>query len=209
MSTSVRTVENDLARVARGEPGAVDTLFANCRARLRQMVAVRLDRRLAARVDVSDVVQDTFLEAFRRLPEYLQNPQIPFFVWLRQLAWQRIAQLYRSEVLAQRRSVRRESPAHLPLSEESALVFADRLGAKGHSSSDWLRQEEIRDQVQQALMQLKPDDREVLVLRHLEQLSTQEIAAILQISEPAVRYRQRRALERLAGVLRKQSEDDG
>jgi len=207
MSEGGSSTEKDLERAVRGEPGAVGDLLARHRARLRQVVAVRLDERLAARVDASDVVQDTLLEAAKRMPEYLASQRVPFFVWLRQLAWQRLAQLYRYHVLAQCRSVEREVPGYLPLSEESVMLLADRFAA-GTSPSARLRQEELRQRVRAALDRLAPHDREVLVLRHLEQLSTHEISVILNISEPAVRYRQRRALERLAALLGEGSEDN-
>jgi len=195
---------------AAGDREAMEELMAAHRLRLRQMVAVRLDGRMASRIDASDVVQESLMEATRRLPEYLEQPEVPFFVWLRQLAWQRLAQLYRFHFKAQRRSVEREV-AEIPVSDESMLLFADRLAASGMAPSRHLRRRETQEQVRVALARLAPVDQEVLVLRHFEQLSTKEIAAVLKISEPAVRHRQRRALERLTRELRSSSggERDG
>jgi len=192
---------------AAGDREAMEELMAAHRLRLRQMVAVRLDGRMASRIDASDVVQESLMEATRRLPEYLEQPEVPFFVWLRQLAWQRLAQLYRFHFKAQRRSVEREV-AEIPVSDESMLLFADRLAASGMAPSRHLRRRETQEQVRVALARLAPVDQEVLVLRHFEQLSTKEIAAVLKISEPAVRHRQRRALERLTRELRSSSEGE-
>ncbi|MBC8874930.1 MAG: sigma-70 family RNA polymerase sigma factor [Planctomycetes bacterium] len=207
MTADDNSTEEWLRRAALGDRRALDELLAAHRSRLRRIVAVRLDRRLTGRIDASDVVQDSLLEATQRLPEYLSRQEVPFFVWLRQLAWQRVAQLYRHHVEAQCRSVEREAAEGVPLSEESAMVLADRLAMSGTSPSGRLRREELRTQVRSALARLAPNDQEVLVLRHLEQLSTREISAILQISEPAVRHRQRRALERLTKLLRSTSEE--
>lgn len=207
MTADDDSTEERLLRAARGDRQALDELLAAHRSRLRQIVAVRLDKRLASRIDASDVVQDSLLEASERLPEYLSAPEVPFFVWLRQLAWQRVAQLYRYHVEAQCRSVEKEAADGVPLSDESVMVLADRLAMSGTSPSGRLRREELRTQVRRALARLAPNDQEVLVLRHLEQLSTREISAVLKISEPAVRHRQRRALERLTKLLRSTSEE--
>jgi RNA polymerase sigma-70 factor (ECF subfamily) len=186
---------------AAGDRNAMDELLAAHRSRLRQVVAVRLDGRMARRIDASDVVQESLMEASRRLPEYQDQGTVPFFVWLRQLAWQRLAQLYRFHCRAQRRSVVREVDP-LPLSHESVMLFADRLAASGMAPSRRLRRQETQEHVRSVLARMAPADQEVLVLRHLEQLSTREIAAVLKISEPAVRHRQRRALQRLTNSLR-------
>lgn len=205
MGTDPVSTENLLRLAADGDRSALDDLLAVHRERLRKVVAVRLDRRLLSRVDASDVVQDSLLEASRRLPEYLSRPAVPFFVWLRELARQRVIQLYRHHVRARCRSIEQERAGGLPLSEESVMLLADQLAYSGTSPSGRMRREETRAQARAALARLASSDREVLVLRHLEQLSTREIAAILEISEPAVRHRQRKAMQRLTKLLR----DDG
>ena len=193
-----------LDRAEGGDDAARQQLLARYRARLKQMVAVRLDRRIAARVDPSDVVQEALAEAGRRLEEYLRDRPLPFYPWLRQLAWERLIDLRRRHLRAGRRSVRREEPWSLSLPDESAAALAGRLAASGTSPSDRLIRAELRDRVQAALARLAPRDREVLVLRHLEQLSTAEAAAVLGLGEEAVKSRHRRALERLRALL----EDD-
>ena len=207
MKAEDRAEEERIRLAAAGDREAMEELMAAHRARLRQIVAVRLDGRMASRIDASDVVQESLMEATRRLGEYLDRREVPFFVWLRQLAWQRLAQLYRFHSKAQRRSVEREVE-QIPLSDESVMRFADRLVASGTAPSRRLRRKETQEQVRAALARLAPADEEVLVLRHLEQLSTREIAAVLKISEPAVRHRQRRALQRLTRILRTSSEGE-
>jgi RNA polymerase sigma-70 factor (ECF subfamily) len=182
-------------RAADGEGEARQQLLTRHRGRLRQMVALRMDRRLSARVDPSDVVQETLAEAAQNLSDYLRKQPLPFYPWLRRIAWDHLVELHRRHVGARRRSVTREES--LPLSDESALELAGRLFARGSSPSERLLRSELRSRVQAALARLSVTDREVLVLRHLEQLSTRETAAVLGVSEGAVKVRHLRALQRL------------
>jgi RNA polymerase sigma-70 factor (ECF subfamily) len=190
----------DLIERARGgDAAAGQELLARHRGRLRQMVALRLDRRVAARVDASDVVQEALADAARKLPDYLRDLPLPFYVWLRRLACERLAKLHLRHVRAGKRSVTREQPQPLP--DESALELARRLVAPGTSPSNQVVRQELHGQVRDALARLGERDREVLVLRYLEQLSTQETAAVLDITPGAVKVRHLRALERLRGLL--------
>jgi RNA polymerase sigma-70 factor (ECF subfamily) len=198
----MRSVDPDtdvLLEMARGgDAPAREQLLSRHRARLLRMVAVRLDRRLAARVDPSDVVQEALAEAARRMPEYLRDGPLPFYPWLRRLAWERLVKLHRRH-RARKRSVLREED--WPLPDESAAELAQRLLASGTSPSRRIVRQELRERVRAALAELAARDREVLVLRYLEQLSTAETAAVLDISEGAVKVRHLRALERLRGLL--------
>jgi RNA polymerase sigma-70 factor (ECF subfamily) len=193
--------EQLLGRAGAGDSAARQQLLVKYQQRLRQMIAFRLDRRLAARIDPSDVVQETLAAAVQQMSDYLQHRPLPFYPWLRQLAWKRLADLYRRHIQAGKRSVRREEHWTPPLPDESALDLANRLLHPGSSPSARLGREEVRGRVRDALGQLPEGDREVLVLRHLEQLSTPEIAAVLGITEGAVYTRHLRALERLRGLL--------
>jgi RNA polymerase sigma-70 factor (ECF subfamily) len=188
-------------RAGQGDPAAREQLLVQYRQRLRQMIAVRLDRRLAARIDPSDVVQETLAEAVQQLSAYLREPPLPFYPWLRQLAWKRLTALYRRHIQAAKRSVCCEVQGEPPLPDESALDLAGRLLDRGSSPSARLRRAELRGRVRAALARLADGDREVLVLRHLEQLAPPEIAAVLGITEGAVYTRHLRALERLRGLL--------
>ena len=193
-----------LRAAADGDEAASQRLLARHRGRLRQMVAVYLDRRLAARVDPSDIVQEALADAARGLTAYLRERPLPFYPWLRQLAWQRLLQVHRHHIRARRRSVEREVPWDIALPDQSAEALADRLMASGTSPSRRLIRDELRRRVQAAMDRLAPRDREILVMRHLEEMSAAEIAAILGISEAAVRVRLLRALTRLRNLL-----DDG
>jgi RNA polymerase sigma-70 factor (ECF subfamily) len=188
-----------LAAAAGGDAAARDKLLDRHRGRLRRLVSVRLDRRLAARVDPSDVVQETLADAAARLDCYLNERPLPFYPWLRQLAWDRLVDAHRRHVRAGRRSVTREEPPALP--DESVLELADRLWEVSSGPSGRLRREERRAMVGRALDQLRDRDREVLVLRYLEQLSTAEAAAVLGLNEGAVKLRLLRALQRLRELL--------
>jgi RNA polymerase sigma-70 factor (ECF subfamily) len=179
-----------------GDEAARQQLLERYRDYLRRMVAVRLDRRMAARVDASDVVQETLVEAARRLDDYLRERPLPFYGWLRQLAGERIIDTHRRHVTAQRRSVALERRAP-DLPDASADELVQRLFADNTSPSNHLMRQERHERLKGALASLPPRDREVLVMRHLEQLSTAEIAAMLEISEPAVKSRLLRALIRM------------
>jgi RNA polymerase sigma-70 factor (ECF subfamily) len=200
MSQTEPDTEQLLVRAADGDEAALGQLLERHRQRLRQMIALRLDRRLQARLDPSDVLQETLAEAARRLADYARLRPLPFYPWLRQLAWDRLVQLHRRHVRAGKRSVRREE-AGLPLSEESALALADRLVSGGSSPSARLQHSERCRRVQALLAQLAESDREVLVLRYLEHLSTQELAAVLGLTPAGAKTRQLRALRRLRDLL--------
>ena len=198
-----------LQRAGAGDAQALEELLDRHRGRLLQMVAVRMDRRLASRIDASDVVQEALAEGARRLLEYLDHRPGPFFLWLRTLAWQRLVDLSRRHLYAQRRGVVREVGWGPPLPEESAAQLVDRLVSSRTSPSGQAQRRELRDRVRAALGRLKPSEREVLVLRHLEQLSTREVAAVMGVAERTVRHRQRRALESLGTLLGEGRESEG
>jgi RNA polymerase sigma-70 factor, ECF subfamily len=195
-----RDTDQLLAQVCAGDPGARDRLFERYRQRLRRMIAVRLDRRLAARVDASDLVQEALAEAALGLDRYLTERPVPFYPWLRQLAWERLVAAHRRHIGARKRTVTREERP-VPVPDESLLELADRLLARASSPSAGLHRAEQQARLRPALERLREADREVLVLRHLEQLSTRETAEVLGVSEGAVKVRLLRALERLRDLL--------
>ena len=188
-----------LEAVARGDAHARSRLLERHRPKLRRMVAIRFNRRLAARVDPSDVVQESLAEAAARLPEYVRDRPLPFYPWLRRIAADRLADAGRRHLHAGRRSVGREEAEGLP--DESVMALADRLLAPHSSPSARLRRQERRDRVRSALAALPDRDREVLVLRYLEDLSTADTAAVLGVGEGAVKMRLVRALQRLRDHL--------
>jgi RNA polymerase sigma-70 factor (ECF subfamily) len=189
-----------LRRSAAGDAAARQELLACHRGRLRQMIGVRLDRRLLARLDPSDVVQEVLMEAHDRLDDYLRDRPLPFYPWLRQIAWQRLLKIHQHHH-ARKRRVTQERPGALVLPDESVGDLAERLATSGTSPSRQAAREELRLRVRQGLEQLGERDREVLVLRYLEQLPLAEVAAVLGITEGAVKARHARALLRLQMLL--------
>jgi RNA polymerase sigma-70 factor, ECF subfamily len=166
------------------------------------MVSLRLDRQLRARVDASDVIQEAFLEAYQRFPEYAKTRPSSFFLWLRFITRQRLVTLYRRHVGTQGRDPRREvslTEAREPLATSESLAAA--LLGTATSPSDAAMRVELKVQVQEAINHLGPLDREVVALRHFEQLSNSEVAEELSITEAAASKRYIRAVEHLHEAL--------
>jgi RNA polymerase sigma-70 factor (ECF subfamily) len=201
MAPAPPDTEELLRRTGDGDTAARGALLERHRGRLLRMIACRLDPRLAARLDPSDVVQEALAEADRRLDGYLGDRPLPFYPWLRQLAWDRLVEQHRRHLRASRRSVLREQAEPLALPDASAVELADQLLAHGESPSAGPQREEVRQQVRSALAELAEADREVLVLRYLEQLSAREVGAVLGISEATAKKRALRALQRLRKLL--------
>jgi RNA polymerase sigma-70 factor (ECF subfamily) len=191
-----------LRRAGAGDPQALGELFGRHSDRLRRMVQLRLDRRLQGRIDPSDVLQEAFLEVARALADYLRNPAMPFFLWLRCLTGRKLQALHRRHLGTRMRSVGQELALHggtLPQAPSESLA-AQLLGRFTTPSQAAVRAE-LRRQIQEALGSMKPLDREVLALRHFEQLSNAETAQVLEISEAAASNRYVRALKRLKRIL--------
>jgi RNA polymerase sigma-70 factor (ECF subfamily) len=180
-----------------GDRRAVEELFARHRPYLHRVIQVRLEPRLHARVDASDVIQEAQLEAARRLASYLQEPALPFRLWLRQLACERLVMLRRYHRGAAQRSLDRE----VPLPERSSLLLARQLLAAGSTPGQRLDREELACRVRRAVAQLPAIDREILVMRTFEELSYEEVACVLGVDPAAARKRHGRALLRLHKVL--------
>jgi RNA polymerase sigma-70 factor (ECF subfamily) len=197
-SDTVRLIE--YAR--KGDASALNELFARHRERLRRMVQMRLDVRLHGRIDASDVIQDAYLEAARRLDGYLQEPGMPLFLWLRFLVGERLMILHRHHLGAKMRDARREVSLYREAMPEasSAALAAQLLGQHTSPSEAAVRAERIL-RLQEAVNRLDPLDREVLSLRHFEQLSRAETAQILGIQEATAAKRYIRALKRLKDTL--------
>ncbi len=193
---------SELLRLRTQGEAAVAHLFDQYRARLARMVILRLDARLLGKVDVDDVLQDAFLEANRRLGDFLNQPSVPFFVWLRQLTSQILIDLHRRYLGARMRDVSREVRFdHWGTgSTGSALMLAQLPGSLTSPSQHAVRNE-VTEQLRSALDNLGAIDREVLILRHLEELGNNEVAAILGIDKFAASKRYLRALGRLRNAM--------
>ena len=206
MGHDIVETESLLRRAGEGDGRAMQELLMRHRERLHRMVAVRMDPRLARRLDPSDVIQEAMADASRRLPEYLGRRDCAFYPWLRGLAWDRLIDLHRRHIDAQCRSVERETHREMRMSNASTMMLAERLAASGTSPSGRMLKEELRQRVQRALDHLGPQGREVVTLRHLEQLSFREVADTMGVTEAAAQSRYRRAVERLHELLSDGSE---
>lgn len=190
-----------LRSAADGDPAAIDLLLLRHRERLRRMIALRLDDRLAARVDASDVVQEALTDAARKLADYARERPLPFYPWLHRLAAERVAEVHRRHRRSQARSVAREEADAFAWPDGSAQLIVNSLVADDITPGHALLREEQRCQVHAALAELPPIDREILVMHYLEELCFPEIAAILSIGESAAKMRHLRALRRIRALM--------
>jgi RNA polymerase sigma-70 factor (ECF subfamily) len=197
--------DDDLRLVERARDGdtrAVGEAIVRHRARLRRMVEARLDRRVRGRVDASDVLQDGFADALAKLSGYLAEPKIPLFLWLRLVVGERLAKIHRDHLGAQVRDVGREVSLYrgpMPAASSAALA-AHLLGKETSPTQAAVRAERLL-RLQEALNALDPLDREILSLRHFEELTHAEAARVLEIQEASAAKRYVRALKRLKDVL--------
>jgi RNA polymerase sigma-70 factor (ECF subfamily) len=191
-----------LARAAAGDQEALRQLFSRYRDRLKRMVHLRLSRRLSGRLDDSDVVQEALLEISRKLPEYAKAPELPLFLWLRHMTGLKLSEIHRRHLGTQLRDADREVSLHrgaLP-EADSASLAAQLLGKLTTPSQAAIKAEQ-RIYVQEALNSMDPVDREVLALKHFEQLSTSEIAQVLGLSKAGAGSRYLRAIKRLRDIM--------
>jgi RNA polymerase sigma-70 factor (ECF subfamily) len=195
-------VSDLLQRAAAGDAEALRQLFSRYRDRLKRMVHLRLSRRLSGRVDDSDVVQEAYLDVCQKLPEYVREPGMPFFLWLRHLTGLKLAEVHRRHLGTQLRDADREVSLHRGgLPEADSVSLAAQLLGKLTTPSQAAIKAEQRIYVQEALNSMDPIDREVLALKHFEQLSTSEIAQVLGLSKAGAGSRYLRAIKRLREIL--------
>jgi RNA polymerase sigma-70 factor (ECF subfamily) len=186
-----------LARFQAGDAEALERLFAQHRGYLHQVIEMRLDDQTRRRVDASDVVQETQLEAASRMAEYLRRQPMPFRVWLRKTAHERLGKLRRQHVVADKRSVQRE--AALPY--RSTFELAQRLLGGGSTPSKQVGRRELADRARQAINQLEELDREIVLMLDIEGLSSQQVGYVLELEPATVRRRHARALLKVHKVL--------
>ena len=207
-------IDAALRAAALSDEGAAELLapvLEAYRARIERMLRLRMDHRVAARVGVSDVMQDAYIEVVRRLPTYLaedseplpgERGRMPFFLWVRFIAGQALHQTHRQHLGTVGRDVGRDVPMYSSGSPEaSSLMLASALAESGISPSGFAIREEQREALNEALSSLQAEDREVLFMRHFEQLSNKEIAAVLQLTPGAASLRHLRALGKLQRAL--------
>jgi RNA polymerase sigma-70 factor (ECF subfamily) len=185
-----------------GDRSALAGLFDAYRERLHRMVDLRLDSRLRSRLDPADVVQDAFLDASKRLDEYRRDPKLPPFLWLRLIVGERLTNVHRHHLGARMRDAGREvSLFHEALPQASSAALASMLLGKQTSPTQAAQRAERLLRVQEALNSLDQVDREILSLRHFEQLNRTEAALALSITEEAGAKRYIRALKRIKDVM--------
>jgi RNA polymerase sigma-70 factor, ECF subfamily len=191
-----------LERLRAGDRGALADLFQRHRDRLRRMVELRMDARLYGRIDASDVLQDGFIDLAQRVESYLRDPRLPVFLWLRLVVSDRLALVHRHHLGTRMRDAGQEVSLYRdPLPQASSAALASMLlGRRTTPSNAAIRAEQIL-QVQEAINSLEPLDREVVALRHFEQLSRSETAVVLGITEEAGAKRYIRALKKLKSIL--------
>jgi RNA polymerase sigma-70 factor (ECF subfamily) len=165
------------------------------------MIGLRLDRAVGRRVDASDVVQEVMLKASGRLADYLKSPSLPFHLWLRQIAHDHVIDAHRRHRVAGARSVDREAPMASSFADRSSIELAARLRDPSPTPAAEALRRELERRFQEAIGELDELDREVVLLRHFEQLSNGEVARALGLSEPAAGMRHLRALRRLRAIL--------
>ena len=204
-SATMNQSDDDLRLVERvrgGDPAAAGEALVRHRGRLRRMVEARLDRRVRGRVDPSDVLQDGFVDAVGKFPGYAADPKMPLFLWLRLVVGERLAKVHRDHLGAQARDATREVSLYrgpMPAASSAALA-AHLLGRETTPTRAAVRAERLL-RLQEALNALDPLDREILSLRHFEELTHAEAARVLDIQEAAAAKRYIRALKRLKDVL--------
>jgi RNA polymerase sigma-70 factor, ECF subfamily len=192
-----------LLRIEGGDEAAMTELFTRHRERLRQMIRLRLDRRLQGRIDSSDVLQDTYLEVARRAREYVARPDVPPFIWLRYLTGQTLLALHRHHLKVHMRDAGQEvSLRNRATPQANSASLAEMLLGRLTSPSRAARRAEMQLKLQETLNAMEPFDREVLALRHFEELSNGEVAQVLGLSKTAASNRYIRALRRLKETLK-------
>ena len=201
MGEPLEDFEALVRRAVEGEIGALAQLLTGQQVWLAKFVSARIDRRLASRIDVGDIVQEVLVEAARKLPDYLSRSPIPFPAWLRQIALERMTYMQRVHIRAGKRSVLLEVslPGSNGRSAEAAAIEQPR--SRDKSPSSYVSGKELYGEVARLMECLPACDQELLRLRFIEQVPTKQIAAALGITEPAVRMRQLRALRQLRELL--------
>lgn len=196
-NTEPADVDALLAKAASGEESAFEQLFHRYQHELWRLIELRLDKRLRPRVDTADVIQETYLEALQRFPDYLERRPMPFGVWLKQTARQRIVRTHRDHATTAKRSIQREQP----LPDNSSAMIAKSFAGEKSTPSEIVSRNEYHQLVQAAIEQLSPVDQELLLMRNVEDLPYREIALLLEIEEAAARKRYGRVLLRLRSLL--------
>jgi len=188
------------------DSASLANMFDQYRDQLQRLVAFHMDRRLSRRVDASDVVQQSFIEARSRLPHFVEQSSMPFSLWIRQITMQTLIDIHRRHFGVQKRDIRQE--VSLQQADSSYSVLANKLVSNLSSPSSAVDRREKLDRIREAIDSMDEIDREVLVLRHFEEMSNKDIAELLGIGQPAASNRYLRALNRLREILMDDSQSE-
>jgi RNA polymerase sigma-70 factor (ECF subfamily) len=199
MNTNPDETKQLIERTRSGDASAFDELFNRHRLRLRKSIAMRMDRRVAGRADASDILQETYLEAFKRFENYLKQEGMPFYLWLQWIAREKVIGMHRRHLGAGKRAVQHEVPL-MPV--DSSAEFVSGLIGRSPSPSQELAKAELAEKLRLALGQLDDDDRDLILWRHFEQLSAREMAMLLGVTEAAANKRYIRAVGKLRKILK-------
>lgn len=205
MRQSPQTIDL-IAEAKAGDESAVNLLLDRHRNSLDRFVRGRLDKKIQNRVGVSDVVQDVLVEINRRLPRYLESPAMPFHLWVRQIAKDRIIDAHRRHRVSAKRSVDREQRMAVPRGyDQSSMHLASLLGESKISPAEAMIQKEMCRKIENAISLLDEKDSEIIIMRHYEYLTNKEISLLLKVSEPAASMRYLRAVRRLKELMQNPS----
>ena len=203
-------VEDDgdlIRRASEGDETAQNELFSAHRDRLQRMIRLRLDRRIQGRLDSSDIIQEAYIDVFRNLPRYVEAPSTSFFIWLRNVVGLKLVEVHRRHLATEKRDARRDVSIYRgALPAVNSLSLAAQLLGQLTSPSQGAVKTEMRVRLQEVLDGLDDIDREVIALRHFEQLNSQEVADVLGMSKSGASSRYIRAIQRLKDELSQFSE---
>lgn len=197
MTESEPNLSERLERISEGDQDALADIFSRYRARLRKMVRMRMDTRLQGRVDPSDVLQEAFIDISRRAPEQSKRADMPFFLWLRMITYQKLLEVHRRHLSTQRRDATRDVSIYHDRSGLNSRLLASQLLGQLTSASQMATRAEQQLMLEEVLNQMDPNDREILTLRHFEELTNGEVAQVLSLSKTAASNRYVRAVMRL------------
>tara|TARA_R110002049_G_scaffold46487_1_gene135121 strand:+ start:63113 stop:63745 length:633 start_codon:yes stop_codon:yes gene_type:complete len=193
--------EELITRMQAGEEHAFVELFSRHRDRLKKMLEFRMDHRLRGREDASDILQEVYIDAHQRMRHYIKRPELSFYIWLRQLTTQRLIDVHRRHLKAERRDVKQEVGIHRRNFAATSASMAIQLAAHLASPSQMAMHAELVVQIEKALESMDEIDREIIALRHFEELRNGEVAEVLGLKPAAASNRYMRALTRLREVL--------
>lgn len=195
-----KSTEILLKQASNGDNSAVNELMTIHSDWLSGFIARRLCQKIRRRVGVEDILQDVLIEASRRLDQYLTNPTLPFRAWIYQIACDRVIDAYRRHRVSAKRSVDHES--YRISDGECEFCPTTTLIDTQPTPADSILNKEVVCGVREAITKLNSQDSQIIVMRHYENLSNQEVGRVLGLSEPAASMRYMRAIRRLKVICK-------